>query len=418
MSRRLAILWLLYFVQGLPFGFQVSAVPVLLREAGASLTVISLAGGAISAPWLLKPLWAPWVDASATRKAWIVPMQAALALGALATGAVGDARILPLALAVGAMNLFAATLDIAVDGLAVDMLRERDLGMGNAAQVVGYKLGMLSGGGLLLWLSSRVGFTPSLVVMALVIAVALGVTWRFREPPRVEASPRGRARPAYRATMRALSTALAAPGAGSLALAVLSYKVGESVADGMFKPFLVDAGFDRGEIGLWLGTWGMLLSLAGSLAGGWLASRWSIWGTLALFACARIAPLAAQWWLTTLEAPSAAQVIGITCAEHFCGGGLTTAMFALMMSRTDRRIGATHFTALAALEVIGKGVPGLGSGPLTEAVGYGGAFGLSVTLSVAFLFVLPPLRRRAASPLRANGGAAAAEATNGETDAD
>ena len=40
---KLGILWTLYFVQGLPFGFQATALPVYLRDAGMSLTGIGLA---------------------------------------------------------------------------------------------------------------------------------------------------------------------------------------------------------------------------------------------------------------------------------------------------------------------------------------------------------------------------------------
>lgn len=397
MSRRLAMLWMLYFVQGLPFGFQATAVPVLLREGGASLTVISLAG-LVSAPWILKPLWAPWVDASPRRKTWLLPMQGLLAGSVALGGFIGDSRTAPLLAAVGLMNLFAATLDIAVDGLAVDILDERDLGLGNAAQVVGYKLGMLTGGGLLLWVSARIGHASSMYAMALSIAVTAFITWRFAEP-----TPESRARREplrYRATLRALVRTLAAPRARWLGLAVLTYKLGESVADAMFKPFLVDAAFTRAQIGLWLGTWGMLFSLLGSLGGGWLASRWRLWQTLTVLAALRILPLVGEWWLVGWAAPSSRAVIAVTSAEHFFGGALTTAMFAMMMSRVDRNIGATHFTALAALEVVGKAVPSLAAGALTDALGYRFAFGLAVALSTAFLFVLPPLRggpsRRAA----------------------
>jgi len=42
-ARKLWILWPLYFVQGLPFGFQATALPVYLREAGLSLTAIGFA---------------------------------------------------------------------------------------------------------------------------------------------------------------------------------------------------------------------------------------------------------------------------------------------------------------------------------------------------------------------------------------
>src|SRR5688572_32653217 len=44
-----------------------------------------------------------------------------------------------------------------------------------------------------------------------------------------------------------------------------TYKLGESMADTMFKPFLVDAGFPASRIGLWVGTWGMLFAIVGSV---------------------------------------------------------------------------------------------------------------------------------------------------------
>src|SRR5688572_28677154 len=59
--KTLSFLTLLYFVQGLPFGFQATALPVFLRQEGVSLTNIGLLG-LLATPWLLKVLWAPGVD--------------------------------------------------------------------------------------------------------------------------------------------------------------------------------------------------------------------------------------------------------------------------------------------------------------------------------------------------------------------
>lgn len=73
-------------------------------------------------------------------------------------------------------------------------------------------------------------------------------------------------------------------------------------------------------------------------------------------------------------------------------------MFAFMMSRVDRRIGATHFTVLASVEVLGKAPAGLLSGVLADAVGYGPVFALSVALSVAFLGLLVPVGRLPPAP--------------------
>jgi MFS family permease len=385
----LALLWALYFVQGLPFGFQATALPVLLREGGASLTVTSLAG-AVAIPWLAKPLWAPWVDQAASRRRWMLPMQALIAAAAVAAAPRPD--LLRLVAITFAMNLFAATLDIAVDGLAIDLVSRRHLGHANAAQVVGYKLGMLTGGGLWLWGAGTLGHAPAMLAVAGLVLAVMAITWLFREPPRAELVAE-RARPTYREVVRALRATLRVPGAIPLLLAVATYKLGESMADAMFKPFAIDAGFTKEQIGAWIGTWGMACSIAGSLGGGWLAARAGITRALAVAAVLRIGPLVGQWWLSTLAAPTTAEMIAVTSGEHFAGGALTTAMFALMMSRVDRRIGATHFTALAALEVVGKSVPSLLSGAVADRVGYAPLFAAAAGLSTLFLLLLPRLRQ-------------------------
>lgn len=51
-GRTLGLLSSLYFVQGLPFGFQATALPVYLREEGLSLTGIGFAT-ALSAGYLV-----------------------------------------------------------------------------------------------------------------------------------------------------------------------------------------------------------------------------------------------------------------------------------------------------------------------------------------------------------------------------
>ena len=394
MRRELALLWALYFVQGLPFGFQATAVPVLLREQGASLVVVGLSG-MLALPWLLKPLWAPVVDryhlaAVGRRKSWLLPTQALLAASMAVAAAVGDA-LTPLLVLVLVMNVFAATLDIAVDGLAVDGLQARGLGHGNTAQVVGYKLGMLTGGGLLLWASGWIGLPGLFVAMATLVLVVLAVTALYRETPTAhEADESASLEDVLRTLRRALST----PGSWWLFAVVGTYKLGEAMADAMFKPFVLDAGFAKEQVGLWVGTWGMVFSVAGSVLGGWLASRVDFVRAVALTAVVRVGPIAAQWWMAATGAPTAGAIIVVTSAEHLCGGALTTAMFALMMSRVDPKVGASHFTVLAAIEVLGKTPAGWLSGIVAQRYGYASLFALATALSIAFLALLWPDRVR------------------------
>lgn len=404
---RLGILWTLYFVQGLPFGFQATALPVYLRSAGMTLEGVGLAT-ALALPWSLKPLWAPLIDRFGharigRRKSWILPLQALLALTCFAAAQVPPHEgLAPLLWLVLAMNLLAATMDIAVDGFAVDVLSVRELGHGNIAQVVGYKAGMLTGGGLLVWASGTIGWSGLFVSMAGLVTLSLLVTLSWDEnavvarhaaplPEKPAASGR------TREILAALRRAITSSGAGWLILFVGTYKLGESMADTMFKPFLVDAGYHEAQIGLWVGTWGMLCSIAGSVGGGLLARRMPLLAAVGWCAVARALPVAGEWWLTQVD-PTPHRILAVTCFEHLFGGALTTAMFAYMMSRVDRRIGATHYTLLAAVEVWGKLPAAWLSGFIAARASYAILFAVATVLSVAFLGLLAPLGRGRGSP--------------------
>lgn len=396
------LVWLLslYFAQGLPFGFQSTALPVYLRAQGASVTSIGFLG-LLAAPWALKALWAPFVDRHFSprlgrRKSWIVPLHAALVVTTLAAALIPVPERLGLLLAaIFALNLLAATQDIAVDGLAVDCLTPRELGWGNAAQVVGYKLGMLTGGGLLLWATPQLGWQGLFVGMAAAHAAALWLTLWSTEPP---ATPRSGSRLDWAELFRTLRAALQARGSLRFLAFILTYKVGESMSDVLYKPFLVDAGVRPEQLGEWLGTWGGLASIAGSLGAGLLVQRFSPWAALAVCSALRLIPLLGRYMLaeswSVAHELSVRAVAIVTIGEELFGGALTTAMFALMMSRVDRRIGATHFTLLASLEVLGKAPAGPLGGVLvgTGALSYAGVFLLGALLSALFLVCLPLVR--------------------------
>ena len=398
---RVAVLFVLYFVQGLPYGFQVGALPVYLRESGLSLGTLGLAGLLMPLPWVAKILWAPLVDRWSVRRlgrrrSWILPMQIALMAACGAAAFTEPASALgPLLGLVPCMNLFAATMDIAVDGLAVDLLAGRQLGYANIAQVVGYKLGILTAGGFLLMQSERIGWQGMFASMAGLVLAGFVVTLvAVREPePGGEAAPETIAR-----VLGRLVRAVQMPGVPWLLVFIASYKFGESMGDSLFRPFLVDAGFSRGEIGLWMNTYGTIGSLAGSTLGGVLAVRVGLMRALTITAVLRVLPIAGLL-LLVLGTPTAAGVITVTVTESFFGGALTTAMFAYMMSRVDPTIGATHFTLFATVEVLGKMIAGSSASVTAGALGYVPVLSLAVGLSVAFLALLVPMARQARTTL-------------------
>jgi MFS transporter, PAT family, beta-lactamase induction signal transducer AmpG len=409
-ARTLALLFLLYFAQGLPAGFQGKPLQAYLTQSGVSLSKIGFAD-ALFLPWYCKALWAPLVDRFGSRrfgrrKSWIVPLLLLLTMTcALAAYVRLEHGLATLLVLVFLMNLFAATQDIAVDGLALDLLGQGELGPGNAVQVVGFKVGILIAGGTLLWASVYIGLLGHLGVMAALMLGVLFAVLPLREPAPSLAShldetvPEATAPPPPSRSLGGIVAvvirALRVPGAGWLLLFIATYKIGESLADRMFTPFLVKSGFTVGQIGIWIGTYGLIASIAGSLLGGLFVRRVSLLNAVGVTALLRSISMVGLYYLAA-AGPTPSAVIGVTIAEHFFGGALTTAMFAFMMSRVDRSVGATHFTVLASVEVLGKSPGGLLSGVLAEQLGFARLFALGTALTFAFLLLLLPLRRQAA----------------------
>lgn len=395
---KIGVLSALYFAQGLPFGFQANALPLYLLELNLTKTEIGLLG-ALALPWSLKVFWAPFVDRFGSgkfgrRKSWIVPMQLLLAGACFVAGfyPLAADTLRPFLALILLMNLFAATQDIAVDGLAVDLLHEKELGAGNAAQVVGYKLGMIVGGALLVQLAAKAGWGSLFFSMGALCLGAMTVVLFVKEPtPVVTAEAKPKEHLSTGELWARIKELVSRPGAGWLLLAAASYKGGETLADAMFGIWMKEVHhIPKEQIAMWLGTWGVVASIAGSFIGGYLATRLGTKKAVFWAAAFRVLPLAGQWALVAgFGTPTEHSIIPLTVAEHFFGGLLTTTMFAMMMGAVDRRIGATHFTLLASIEVIGKSGPRLASGFLVDTFGYQIVFALAVLLSAAFLLVVP-----------------------------
>lgn len=233
MSDKLLFLGLLYFVQGIPYGLQSSLLPVYLRGTGQSLTRISLAK-VLYFPWVLKVLWAPLVDRAGTKRYWLVSTVGGLALVCLAGATLSpEVQQGGVAGVLLAMNALVSIQDVAVDGAAVRLLRgAAELGLGNTAQVVGYKAGSVFAGGGLLAVIDVVGWSWTFTLLSCVYGgVALfvcGVNVLDGEAARAP----GEARRATRDTARPWAIwrkLMDVPGTAWTMLYVLTYKLGECV---------------------------------------------------------------------------------------------------------------------------------------------------------------------------------------------
>lgn len=417
-TPHLPLLAALYTAQGLPYGFFTLALPVLMREAGWSLTALGFLQF-LAAPWVLKMLWAPVVDHHGTRRAWLLSMQlgsCALALGLAAMGF--HEGSIGLFVAVFAFNLLAATQDVATDGLAVRLLNAQQRGVANGIQVGAYRFGMVLGGGLLLWLFARTNWTVTFLAMAALLALLTLPVWRMAEPPAshpadLPDAPQAHATAALLSAAPAAAAADAAAPPRGLALALLwlhralrpgvlplaglifCFRFGDQMATGLITPFLLDHGVDKATLALMKGAVGSGTSLLGAALGGWLmlrmGRRQALLGSgLAQVGVFGLYVLAATgWggmpllWLATL-------------AEGVIGTVATVALFSLMMDAADPAHAGTDYTLLGSIGFSLAAVGGIAGGMVGDAFGYAAAFatggllsGLGVVALVRWLDVHP-----------------------------
>src|SRR5687768_17082404 len=183
-THKIVLLCALYLAQGLPYGFFTLALPVVLRDAGLSLTAIS-ATSLLYLPWALKFLWAPYLDHLGTRKAWLLSLQVSSVVGAVLLSQIEiDAGYVAIIVAAFVFNIIAASQDIVTDGLAVRLLDTKERGLANAVQVGAYRVGMILGGGLLLWVFAKSGWSVMFMCMSALLALTIVPVLTLREPER------------------------------------------------------------------------------------------------------------------------------------------------------------------------------------------------------------------------------------------
>lgn len=376
-SYNITLLIALYMAQGLPFGFFTLALPVLLREAGYSLTQISLLS-LVSLPWVLKFLWAPFLDHTGTRRAWLVSFQFASIVGALVlTQADPSNGLMVLIIAAFAFNIVAASQDVITDGLAVRMLDTKERGLANAIQVGAYRFGMILGGGLLLSVFARTNWQVTFLCMAGLLTLTILPTFFLKETTTAADGTNYSASDLLFGWLQRLTQ----PGILRFAVIIFLYRFGDQMVATLLGPFLIDQGMNKEAIALMKGTVGSATSLFGALIGGWLAYS----------AGRRTAVLAsgiAQAASYTLYIVAALGMGGIsllwvaTICEGVIGTMATVALFTLMMDASDPEHAGTDYTLFASLVVVMGPIGNVSGAAVADAVGYAPAFTLGSILAL------------------------------------
>lgn len=453
--RLLAVLLTLYFAQGLPSGFITQALPAILRSYEVSLEMIGWSG-LLLAPWALKFLWAPVVDKYFSPKlgrarSWILPLQVMSAMIVMAVGWFEPTQLAePMTLwslyaLLFMLSLVGATHDVAADGLATRSLTSQHLprattgidddisevmqnphqGMGNAIQVIGYRLGLILGGGVFLMVIGIWSWQLSFFAMAVLILLNTLPIWRYPEVAVAAEREQNLANQSAKTVSNpnshdALNHANPNPNPSyikSLSIAkllhylqqqygyfwqdrqmrawlgvLLTFKIVDGISSGMVKPMMVDMGIATASIGLWASVLGSVASLVGAGIAAWVLKRVAHYKALLWFNVLQVAAtglyalvaLAFEfgWFIRAGETPPFWWAFGANAIEHMVAAMALVAMLTMVMHYARHDKAGSDFTTQVCLLTVFSGSSHLISGYLAEWLGYSGHFILSVGVGV------------------------------------
>ena len=191
-NRRLRLwaFFLFYISQGIPIGLMITAIPAWLAANGASTAEVGTLIAIVFLPWSLKLVSGLLMDRFCYRpmgrmRAWIIGSQTIMLIIFLAAAALapGASDIMLLAGLGFALNFCAAFNDVAIDGMAVDLVPEEEREQTNAFMCGGQMIGISATAALASFILVYGGVALAMVSCALLILILTVVVTLLRERP-------------------------------------------------------------------------------------------------------------------------------------------------------------------------------------------------------------------------------------------
>ncbi len=392
LRRKLVWIAALYFASGFPYGVFAELLPTYFRVRGVGLAEIGFVS-TLGLAWTLKFLWAPLVDRTGTRKGWIIVSQLLLAavLGTLALLDVSAISTLVWVL-LAALVALSATQDVAIDAYSIELLDEREFGAANGVRVTAYRVALIAAGGGFVALGGRIGWGPVFAAAAALMLAIAALTATLPSPAIVRARVSGFAATLTDAVWNPLRSLLSRPAMWGALVFILLFKLGDFALSPMVRPFWIDSNYTPEQIGLVLGTVGVVATIGGALLGGALTTRWGVFTALwALGLTQALSNLG--YWYAAREGATMPVMYGAAVIEQFTYGLGTAAFLAFLMSICEKRYAATQFALLTALFGLSRTLAGTVSGVGAEQMGYEAYFLLTFVLAFPGFLLLPFVRR-------------------------
>ena len=378
----------LYYAEGLPYAFVMIVSVVMYKKLNLSNSEIALYTSWLYLPWVIKPLWSPFVDIFKTKRFWIILMQ--LFIGA---GLAGVALTIPTSNMLRYTLVFfwliafsSSTHDIAADGFYMLGLSSHDQAWFVGIRNTFYRFAILTGQGLLVILAGQLENLYNNVTLAwsiiFGILAILFIVFAFYHkvilphPSQDNNQSTLNLNEVIPNFLKVFISYFNKPQIIMAICFILIYRFGEAQLVKIAPLFMLDSmemgglGLSTSEYGFIYGTLGMIMLTLGGIAGGLLVSKnglkyWIIWMALAMKL-----PDIVYVYMAYTQPENYYLVSFFVAIEQFGYGFGFTAYLLYMMMLSEGEHKTAHYAICTGFMALGMMIPGMFSGFLQESIGY------------------------------------------------
>ncbi|WP_282162901.1 MFS transporter [Ulvibacterium marinum] len=392
----------LYFTQGLPYVIVVTVSVIMYKKLGISNDDIGLYTSLLYLPWVLKPLWSPFVDLKSTKRNWFLAMQLVIALALFGVGLSLPTNLFFITtLACFWMAAFAsATNDIASDGYYMIGLSEKKQSFFVGIRSTFYRLAMVTGEGLIVILAGflenhygdntkawSISMTATAFLMLALTASNFFVAPKYESSSSISLDkPKG--------FMEVFISFFKKPNIGIALAFILTYRLGESQLVKMAAPFLLDPpekgglGYSTELLGTIFGTVGVIMLSIGGILGGILISRDGLKKWMLPMVLSLNVPNILYAILALTHTDHIVAVTATVVFEKFGYGFGFAAFLMYLIYIAEGKSKTSHYAIATGFMALGMMLPGMLSGYMQSWLGYGGFFIWVVLAALPALFLL------------------------------
>ena len=378
----------LYFAEALPYVAVMTISLIMYKRLGLSNADITLYTSWLYLPWVIKPLWSPFVDLIKTKRWWIVAMQLLIgaALGGVAFTIPGPFWLTGSLCFFWLMAFSSATHDIAADGFYMLGLDSHEQAYFVGIRSTFYRIATIFGQGLLVMLAGnlevltrnvRYSWSLMFYLMAgLFIAFWLWHHYILPRPDEDHPTAGQTGKEIWRGFVRTFITFFQKPQVIAGICFMLFYRMPEGLLAKVSALFLIDSqangglGLSPAEYGLVQGTVGMIGLTLGGILGGIVASRDGLKRWLWPMVLAITLPDLVYVLLAYLLPTSLVTISVCVFVEQFGYGFGFSAYMLYLIYYSQGEHKTSHYALCTAFMALSMMIPGMFAGTLQESVGY------------------------------------------------